>query len=84
MVKELTAGRVMVMEQDIPALKKMMPGAKKHPIDRVLHDGDDVKLGGSTDGASNCGPHERMHHLVDEGNRGWQQRGVEPRLRAGE
>jgi metallo-beta-lactamase class B len=36
------------MEQDIPALKAMMPGGKKHPIDRVLHDGDDVKLGGST------------------------------------
>jgi metallo-beta-lactamase class B len=48
MVKALTGGRVMVMEQDIPALKKMMPGGKKHPIDRVLHDGDDVKLGGST------------------------------------
>jgi metallo-beta-lactamase class B len=48
MVKELTAGRVMVMEQDIPALQKMMPGGKKHPIDRALHDGDDVKLGGST------------------------------------
>ena len=47
MVKELTGGRVMVMEQDIPALKKMMPGGKKHPIDHVLHDGDDVKLGGS-------------------------------------
>jgi metallo-beta-lactamase class B len=48
MVKELTAGRVMAMEQDIPALKEMMPGGKKHPIDRVLHDGDDVKLGGTT------------------------------------
>jgi metallo-beta-lactamase class B len=48
MVKELTAGRVMAMEQDIPALKEMMPGGKKHPIDRALHDGDDVKLGGTT------------------------------------
>jgi metallo-beta-lactamase class B len=48
MVKELTAGRVMAMEQDIPALKEMRPGGKAHPIDRVLHDGDDVKLGGST------------------------------------
>ena len=47
MVKELTGGRVMAMEQDIPALKKMMPGGKAHPIDRVLHDGDEVKLGGS-------------------------------------
>jgi metallo-beta-lactamase class B len=48
MVKKLTGGRVMAMEQDIPALKAMMPGGKAHPIDRVLHDGDDVKLGGST------------------------------------
>src|SRR6185369_8446238 len=48
MVKELTAARVMAMEQDVPALKKMMPGGKPHPVDRVLHDGDEVKLGGST------------------------------------
>ena len=48
MVKELTGGRVMAMEQDVPALKKIMPGGKPHPIDRVLHDGDEVKLGGST------------------------------------
>ncbi len=45
--KELTAARVMAMEQDVPALKKMTPGGKPHPIDRVLHDGDEVKLGGS-------------------------------------
>jgi metallo-beta-lactamase class B len=48
MVKELTGARVMAMEQDVPALKKMTPGGKPHPIDRVLHDGDEVKLGGST------------------------------------
>ena len=48
MVKELTGGRVMAMEQDVPALKKITPGGKPHPIDRVLHDGDEVKLGGST------------------------------------
>ena len=48
MVKELTGARVIAMEQDVPALKKMTPGGKPHPIDRVLHDGDDVKLGGST------------------------------------
>src|SRR5579862_3926196 len=35
MVKQLTGGRVMAMEQDIPALKKIMPGGKKHPVDRV-------------------------------------------------
>lgn len=45
MVKELTGARVMAMEQDVPALTKITPGNKPHPIDRVLHDGDDVKLG---------------------------------------
>ena len=48
MVKELTGARVMAMEQDVPALKRMTPGGKPHPIDRVLHDGEDVKLGGTT------------------------------------
>ena len=48
MVKELTAAKVMAMEQDVPALQKMTPGGKPHPIDRVLHDGDEVTLGGST------------------------------------
>lgn len=47
-VKELTGARVMAMEQDVPALQKMTPGGKPHPIDKVLHDGDQVTLGGST------------------------------------
>jgi metallo-beta-lactamase class B len=47
-VKEMTGAQVMVMEQDIPAISKMTPGNKPHPIDRVLHDGDEVKLGGTT------------------------------------
>ena len=48
LVKELTGARVMAMEQDVPALSRMKPGNKPHPIDRVLHDGDEVKLGGTT------------------------------------
>jgi metallo-beta-lactamase class B len=48
MVKELTGAKVMAMEQDVPALRKMKPKGKEHPIDRVLHDGDEVKLGGTT------------------------------------
>jgi metallo-beta-lactamase class B len=48
LAKELTGARVMAMEQDGPALQKMMPGGKPHPIDKVLHDGDDVKLGTQT------------------------------------
>jgi metallo-beta-lactamase class B len=47
-VKELTGAQVMVMEQDIPAITRMTPGGKPHPIDRVLHDGDEVKLGSTT------------------------------------
>src|SRR5579871_3329089 len=47
-MKEITGARVMAMEQDVPALRKMMPGGKPHPIDQVLHDGEEVKLGGTT------------------------------------
>ena len=48
LVKELTAAKVMAMEQDVPALQNIKPGGKAHPIDRVLHDGDTVTLGGTT------------------------------------
>lgn len=48
LMKELTGAQVMAMEQDVPALRKMMPGGKPHPIDHILHDGDEVKLGGTT------------------------------------
>ena len=47
-VKELTGARVMAMQQDVAALERMRPGGKAHPIDRVLHDGDEVTLGGTT------------------------------------
>ena len=48
MVKELTGAQVMAMAEDVPALEKIRPGNKPHPIDKVLHDGDKVTLGGST------------------------------------
>ena len=50
MVKEMTGGAtVMAMEQDVAALKGMKaPSGKPHPIDRVLKDGEQVTLGGST------------------------------------
>ena len=48
LVKELTGARVMAMAEDVPALEKMRPGDKPHPVDRVLHDGDKVTLGGTT------------------------------------
>ena len=48
LVKELTGAQVMVMEQDVVSLMKMVPHGKPHPIDRILHDGDEIKLGGTT------------------------------------
>src|ERR1019366_4066299 len=48
MAKEFSGARVMAMEQDVPALERLKPGGKPHPIDQVLHDGDSVKLGETT------------------------------------
>jgi metallo-beta-lactamase class B len=48
LVKELTGAEVMAMAEDVPALRAMKPEGKEHPIDRVLHDGDKVQLGGTT------------------------------------
>jgi metallo-beta-lactamase class B len=49
MVKQMTGGaQVMVMAEDVPALRDMKPGGKEHPIDRVLRDGETVTLGGTT------------------------------------
>jgi metallo-beta-lactamase class B len=46
--KQLNGAQVMAMAEDVPALEAMTPGSKPHPIDRVLHDGDAVTLGGVT------------------------------------
>src|SRR4029077_416244 len=46
--KQVTGAQVMAMAEDVPALEAMKPGGKTHPIDKVLHDGDEVTLGGST------------------------------------
>lgn len=48
LIKELTGAEVAVMDRDIPDLRTVMPGGKPHPVDRVLHDGDLVELGGTT------------------------------------
>jgi len=48
MMKDMTGAQVMAMAEDVPALQAMKPGGKAHPIDRVLHDGDSVTLGGTT------------------------------------
>ena len=47
-VKALTGAQVVAMAEDVPALERMTPGGKPHPIDRVIHDGDAVTLGGTT------------------------------------
>jgi metallo-beta-lactamase class B len=46
--KELSGAQVMAMAEDVPALQRMQPGGKTHPIDKVLRDGDEVNLGGTT------------------------------------
>jgi metallo-beta-lactamase class B len=48
LVKQLTGAQVMAMAEDVPALQAMKPGGKAHPVDRILHDGDRVTLGGTT------------------------------------
>src|SRR5262245_60121177 len=47
LVKEQTGAQVMAMEQDVTLLREIRPGNKWHPIDRVLKDRDEVKLGGT-------------------------------------
>jgi metallo-beta-lactamase class B len=48
LVKAMSGAQVMAMEQDVPALRNITPGGKPHPIDRILHDGEEVTLGGMT------------------------------------
>ena len=48
LVKQLTGAQVMALAEDVPALENMKPGGKPHPIDKVLHDGEPVTLGGTT------------------------------------
>jgi metallo-beta-lactamase class B len=48
LVKELTGAQLMAMAEDVPALEMMRPGGKPHVVDRVLHDGNTVTLGGTT------------------------------------
>jgi metallo-beta-lactamase class B len=47
-VKALSGAQVVAMAEDVPALERMRPGGKPHPIDRVIHDGDTVTLGKTT------------------------------------
>ena len=48
LIKQQTGAQVMAMAEDVPALQGIRPGGKEHPVDRILHDGDQVKLGDMT------------------------------------
>ena len=48
LVKQMTGAQVMAMAEDVPALREMKPGGKEHPVDKILHDGESVTLGGVT------------------------------------
>jgi metallo-beta-lactamase class B len=47
-VKQKTGAQVIVMAEDVPALKAIKPGGREHPVDKELHDGESVTLGGTT------------------------------------
>src|SRR5213593_469652 len=46
-VKQLTGAQVIAMAEDVDTLKAIKPGGKEHPIDKIIHDGDSVTLGGT-------------------------------------
>ena len=48
LVKQRTGAQVIAMAEDVLALQAIKPGGKEHPIDKVLHDGESVTLGGTT------------------------------------
>lgn len=48
LVKELTGGQVVEMAEGVEGLRNVKPGGKEHPIDKVIHDGDTITLGGMT------------------------------------
>lgn len=47
-VKKETGARLMVMDADVAAEESSAPGRPAAKVDRVLHDGDTVELGGAT------------------------------------
>jgi metallo-beta-lactamase class B len=48
LVKQMTGAQVMAMAEDVPALQAIKPGGKEHPLDKTLHDSEEVTLGGTT------------------------------------
>lgn len=47
LIKGETGARLMVMDADAPAVESTTPGRPGAHVDRLLHDGDTVELGGS-------------------------------------
>src|SRR5688572_11085228 len=47
LVKQLTGAQVVVGRKEVPAVEKVRPGGKEHPIDRMVDEGDKVTLGGT-------------------------------------
>src|SRR3977135_4158871 len=47
LIKQLTGAQTMALAEDVPALQAMTHGGKEHPIDKTLHDGETVSLGGT-------------------------------------
>jgi metallo-beta-lactamase class B len=48
LVKELTGAQVIEIAEGEAGLRGVKPGGKEHPIDKIIHDGDTVTLGGTT------------------------------------
>ncbi len=47
-LRERTGAQIMIMEEDVAGWQRMNRGTGEIPIDRILHDGDRVTLGGTT------------------------------------
>ena len=79
-VKERTGAKYMVMEPDVEVVEDggksdffygKSPQSLYRPakVDRVLHDGDEVRLGGAVLTAHlTPGPYQGLHHLDHEGD----------------
>lgn len=76
LVKELTGASVMAMAEDVPLLRNMRSGGREHPVDRILQDGEEVSLGGSTLAARLTPGHTpgctTWVMTVDEGGRAYE------------
>jgi metallo-beta-lactamase class B len=47
-IQKETHGQLMVMDADVPDVESPLPNGPGAKVDRILHDGDHVELGGST------------------------------------